>query len=97
MTVMATYHTDIWCSGKYLAFSARGPMFESGVGNSYCVRSAFLTFFIVGGAWVWVFPPLQCCTVLCATLQAANGDSLSIYELSSRQFCFLLSVSISQN
>ena len=34
---MTTYHMDVctlWCSGKDLAqFSARGPMFKSGVGS----------------------------------------------------------------
>ena len=53
-----------------LAFSARGPRFESGVGNFFSVRSIIITLiFAVGGAWIWLsvlhtetlhFSVLQC-------------------------------------
>ena len=39
-------HSTLWCSGKDLAFSARGPRFESGMGNFiffFSIRSIIIT------------------------------------------------------
>ena len=70
-------HSTLWCSGKDLAFGARGPRFESGMGNFiffFSIRSIIITLikvvFSVGIAWVWLFP--EVCTLHC---KAGNGVS----------------------
>ena len=62
---MTTYHNmhirTLWCSGKGLVLSARGPKFQSVVGNFFFFFSSVRSIIIiVGGAWVWLFPTLQC-------------------------------------
>ena len=75
----------LWCSCKDLAWSSRGPRFESRGWNSFLffflIRPITITlinfFFIftVGGAWVWLF------WVYVYTMGVISG-----------QFIFLLSV-----